>query len=461
MASYSGPVSAVQVGSYFVGQYYQVLKEHPDLAHQFYNESSSMVRIDGNSSEPASSMLQIHTLLMSLNLTTIEVKTINSLESWNGGIVVMVSGLVKTKDFSSKRKFVQTFFLAPQETGYFVLNDIFQFFDEEPIFQYTAGIMPEDKVKMHLNATSSIPDPPVSNFELEEAREYVNSANNEDNSFDEYVEENPHEEYTHDNSADEYNIPEQNQYDEVQPEHLLENAYLEGRSVTVHALNTVPVTQDVAAEEPAEEIVKKTYASILRVAKGSHVSAVSSQPSLNKQAPVASDWSYSQPTAQQSNIAAFVEPEPAAEAAEDGYMEDEGLSKSVYVRNLPSNVTEGEIADVFMSFGKIRPDGVAIKLRKDIGICYAFVEFEDMIGVHNAVKNSPVQLAGRSVYIEERRANSVGAPRGGRRGRGRGIYPTDGPRGRFSAQSLGRGSNVDGSDYNRSRGNGSYSRSSR
>lgn len=95
-----------------------------------------------------------------MNLTAIEVKTINSLESWNEGIVVMVSGLVKTKDFSSKRKFVQTFFLAPQEKGYFVLNDIFQFFEEEPIFQQPACTMTEDKVKMQLNAASSLSEPP-------------------------------------------------------------------------------------------------------------------------------------------------------------------------------------------------------------------------------------------------------------------------------------------------------------
>ncbi|KAK4742816.1 hypothetical protein SAY87_000817 [Trapa incisa] len=386
-SSYSGPVTAVEVGSYFVGQYYQMLKEHPDLAHQFYNELSSMVRVDGDSSESASSLLQIHTLLMSLNLNTIEIKTINTLESWNGGIVVMVSGLVKTKDFSNKRKFVQTFFLAPQEKGYFVLNDIFQFLEEEPIFQYSAGKMTEDKVNMQLNATSSIHEPPVSNFELEEeAKEYINSVNIEDNSVDEYGDENPHEEYTHDNTVDEYTIPEQNQNDEFQPEHLLENVYLEDRSAHVHALSTMPVTQDVAAEEPAEETRKKTYASILCVSKVPHVSAVSSQQSLSKQVPVASDLSYHQPTAQESSVAAFVDPEPVAEAAEDSYMEDEGLSKSVYVRNLSSNVTEGEIADVFRSFGRIRSDGVAIKLRKDIGICYAFVEFEDIIGVHNAIK---------------------------------------------------------------------------
>ncbi|OWM77039.1 hypothetical protein CDL15_Pgr002679 [Punica granatum] len=456
-SSYSGPVTAMQVGSYFVGQYYQVLKEHPDLAHQFYTESSAMVRVDGDSSEAASSMLEIHALLMSLNLTAIEVKTINSLESWNGGIVVVVSGLVKTKDFHSKRKFVQNFFLAPQEKGYFVLNDIFQFFEEEPIYQHPATMMPEDKVKMQLNAPNSLPEPPVSNYVLEEeASDYVNSVNIEDNSIDEYGQENLRDEYNQENPVDEYNIPEQHQYEEVEPEPVLENAYKECRSVPVQTLNTVPVTQDATADEPVEEPTKKTYASILRVAKGPFVSAVSSQPSVNKQVPVSSDWSYvPQPGAQQSNSAAFVEPEPVVEAAEDGYMEDEGLSKSVYVRNLPSTVAEGEIAEVFKNFGKIRPDGVAIKLRKEIGVCYAFVEFEDMVGVHNAIK-----LAGRSVYIEERRANSTGAARGGRRGRGRGGYPTEAQRGRFGAQSLSRGSNLDSTDYSRSRGNGSYVRGS-
>ena len=66
-------------------------------------------------------------MVMSLNFTAIEVKTINSVESWEGGVLVAVSGSVKTKEFSNRRSFMQTFFLAPQEKGYFVLNDIFQF----------------------------------------------------------------------------------------------------------------------------------------------------------------------------------------------------------------------------------------------------------------------------------------------------------------------------------------------
>ena len=46
-----------QVGSYFVGQYYQVLQQQPDLVHQFYSDASNMIRVDGDSSESASAML--------------------------------------------------------------------------------------------------------------------------------------------------------------------------------------------------------------------------------------------------------------------------------------------------------------------------------------------------------------------------------------------------------------------
>ena len=42
----------------------------------------------------------------------------------------MVSGFVKIKDVCGKPKFVQTFFLAPQEKGYFVMNDMFHFIDD-------------------------------------------------------------------------------------------------------------------------------------------------------------------------------------------------------------------------------------------------------------------------------------------------------------------------------------------
>lgn len=90
--------------------------------------------------------------------------------------------------------------------------------------------------------------------------------------------------------------------------------------------------------------------------------------------------------------------------------------KSVYVRNLPLIVSASEIEEEFKKFGKLKPDAVAIRNRKvdsfsfphvvslqfwlrrkltcdlclidvqEIGVCYAFVEFEDITGVQNAIK---------------------------------------------------------------------------
>lgn len=39
-----------------MSQYYQFLQQQPDLAHQFYTDASTMVRVDGNDSETATTM---------------------------------------------------------------------------------------------------------------------------------------------------------------------------------------------------------------------------------------------------------------------------------------------------------------------------------------------------------------------------------------------------------------------
>lgn len=177
------PVTAAQVGTYFVGQYYQVLQTQPDFVHQFYSDSSTMLRIDGHTRETATAMLQIHALVMSLNYTGIEIKTAHSLESWNGGVLVLVSGSVHLKGFNGRRKFVQTFFLAPQEKGYYVHNDIFHFIDEEPIHHHPVAYLAQNNLDSKLNASTAIREQ-VSNYMLGGdilAREYVAPAAVEEN----------------------------------------------------------------------------------------------------------------------------------------------------------------------------------------------------------------------------------------------------------------------------------------
>ncbi|RZR94232.1 hypothetical protein BHM03_00022894 [Ensete ventricosum] len=58
MASlYPGHVGAVQVGAYFLEQYYRILQQQPELVHQFYTDVSSMARFDGTATETATGMV--------------------------------------------------------------------------------------------------------------------------------------------------------------------------------------------------------------------------------------------------------------------------------------------------------------------------------------------------------------------------------------------------------------------
>jgi hypothetical protein len=78
-------------------------------------------------------MQEIHKKVMSLDYGDFkaEIKTVDSQDSLMGGVLVMVSGSLSCKS-TGKRNFTQSFFLAPQEKGYFVLNDIFRYLDEAP-----------------------------------------------------------------------------------------------------------------------------------------------------------------------------------------------------------------------------------------------------------------------------------------------------------------------------------------
>ncbi|XP_020575762.1 serine/arginine-rich splicing factor 1B-like [Phalaenopsis equestris] len=85
-------------------------------------------------------------------------------------------------------------------------------------------------------------------------------------------------------------------------------------------------------------------------------------------------------------------------------------SKSVYVGNIPPNISSSDLEQEFRKFGRITLDG-------DGGFCYAFVEFEDVVGVQNALKFLSETLSifargkegkGYRVYLarsQQRRAN--------------------------------------------------------
>lgn len=63
-----------------------------------------------------------------------EIETADAQKSYKDGVTVLVTGSLTGKD-NLKRKFAQSFFLAPQDNGYFVLNDVFRYVEDGEILE--------------------------------------------------------------------------------------------------------------------------------------------------------------------------------------------------------------------------------------------------------------------------------------------------------------------------------------
>ncbi|KAK8671007.1 hypothetical protein V6N13_037618 [Hibiscus sabdariffa] len=306
---------------------------------------------------------QIGALVSSLNFIGIEIKTACSLESWSAGVLVMVSGSVLVKDFSSWRKFVQTFFLAPQEKGFFVLNDIFHFIDEEQIHHHPAVLLAQHNLDHKLSASGPIPEPVPSYFlggDIQ-GRELV-----------------AHVDVRENGPVDKFSLSEQ-LHQAPESESIVDNSSVQESNGAL--LLTVNTVQEHVP--PVGEPQKHTYASILRVAKGQAVPSVAPEVSLNKNLSPASDGDQ---TTQQPFISSNVVEMSGADIVDEiSPIECEGKASSISVMlkyfTDVGNVNLFAIVSKLIVCGEISPDGVVIRSRKDVGVCYAFVEFEDMASV--------------------------------------------------------------------------------
>ncbi|KAL0737509.1 hypothetical protein Bca4012_013719 [Brassica carinata] len=122
-------VDAHIVGNTFVQRYYPHLYENPAEGYKFYLEESVLGR-PGPDGEMVSvkSLKAINDQIMSVDYqnSKIEILTADSQASLNNAVVTLVAGLVIGKD-GERRSFTQSFFLVPQNSSYFVLNDVFRY----------------------------------------------------------------------------------------------------------------------------------------------------------------------------------------------------------------------------------------------------------------------------------------------------------------------------------------------
>lgn len=129
----SVPNKASEVGWLFVPQYYTFMNKDPSRLHCFYTKKSTMVHgAENEDVTPSVGQQAIHERVNALGFedTKVYVSNVDSQSSADGGIVIQVLGEMSNKG-GKWRKFAQTFFLAQQPNGFYVLNDIFRYLKDD------------------------------------------------------------------------------------------------------------------------------------------------------------------------------------------------------------------------------------------------------------------------------------------------------------------------------------------
>ncbi|KAI2636470.1 hypothetical protein GGS26DRAFT_589078 [Hypomontagnella submonticulosa] len=121
-----------EVAWFFVEQYYTTLSKNPEKLHLFYGKRSQFVYgLEAEVANVSVGRPNIQERIKQLDFQDckVRVSNVDSQASFEN-IVIQVIGHTSNKAGDPK-KFVQTFVLAQQPSGYFVLNDIFRYIDEE------------------------------------------------------------------------------------------------------------------------------------------------------------------------------------------------------------------------------------------------------------------------------------------------------------------------------------------
>jgi hypothetical protein len=139
-----------EIGWYFVEQYYTTLSKTPEKIHLFYSKKSQLVsgveaekvvpalgtKVSTSPARISTDSANVHFQAISEKIKSLDfqdckvrVLNVDSQASFTN-IVVQVIGEMSNKS-EPHHKFVQTFVLAEQPNGYFVLNDIFRYLNDD------------------------------------------------------------------------------------------------------------------------------------------------------------------------------------------------------------------------------------------------------------------------------------------------------------------------------------------
>ncbi|KIY03550.1 uncharacterized protein Z520_00241 [Fonsecaea multimorphosa CBS 102226] len=455
-ASQSTTTSATQqkadpqeIGWYFVEQYYTTLSKSPEKIHLFYSKKSQLVTgVEAEKVVPAVGTKAISEKIKALDLQDCKVRVLNvdSQASFNN-IVVQVIGEMSNKS-EPHHKFVQTFVLAEQPNGYFVLNDIFRYLsdDEDEIVEdeQPQAEVPAEEPPTPAAGVADIPSHSGDVVATEDAVEKVDEILAE-----EKVEETQAAEEAAEVNGDAVPAPAEEAAEATELSGPTEEANNVAQETTEPAVSEQPAEPEAVAAEPATEAAapaptpaeappaKKTWASML--GGGVQKPAVPALPLTPAPQPKAP-----RPTQPTQAPKAPVEPVPATPnttsstptSQSNGWQTADHSKKSnrppnrtvsegttmAYIKNVNDKVDARILREVLEKYGELKYFDVARPRN-----C-AFVEFADAAGYAAAVAANPHTVGTEQIYVEERRPrpNAYGGSNanfnrgGGTANRGRG-----------------------------------------
>ncbi|KAK6279992.1 hypothetical protein POUND7_020259 [Theobroma cacao] len=356
--------SAQVVGHAFVEQYYHILCNSPELAHRFYHDSSVLSRPDSNGVMTSVTTMQgINEKILSLDYPNhkTEINTADAQKSYKEGVTVLVTGCQTGKD-NLKRKFAQSFFLAPQDNGYFVLNDVFRYVEDgEPLENHKVN---------GVNDAPRVPSTP----ESEPTQVLDPSAPDPATAL---VEENQ-------------NVAEHVDEPSGQERQLVNEKEAVSESQSHSNGNDISIVVESTSSSAQEDTPKKSYASIVKVPKGgSGPTRVYVPTNTPRVTPKKAE--------NQSPVSAATAPPEASlptsvDAPESNNIPEEVTVEghSIYIRNLPFNVTPIQLEQEFNKFGPIKQGGVQVRNNKQQGYCFGFVEFLSLSSMNDAIQVWPL-----------------------------------------------------------------------
>ncbi|KHN99614.1 NTF2 and RRM domain-containing protein [Metarhizium album ARSEF 1941] len=469
-------LSKDEVGWYFVEQYYTTLSKSPEKLHLFYGKRSQFVY--GREAEVANvsvgrQAIQERIKALDFQECKVRVSNVDSQASFEN-IVIQVIGETSHKNTEPK-KFVQTFVLAQQPSGYFVLNDILRYISEEDEEEAAVTTDTPAAVVEETAAPAAAVSEPEVVPEPEPAGEVVpaDATKFDADAVDEKLQQAASAQV--DASVNGEDVSETSKAPEpkVEPapaaQEVTEN--LTPETERPKEPSPTPVAKKETAPEPVMPPKPMTWASRAAAAAGPRpvvpLPKTATPPAQNQsKAPAPT------PAAASAAAASSAQPAPAAAAPanEAPAKESSGwqtagadskrqnrpqsISANVaekegtlgYVKYVTEKVQEADLRNALAAHGEL--SYFDINRQKNC----AFVEYRTVEGYQAAITANPHVVNGENIVVEPRRpkstaygGNNYGSGRGtapGGRGRGGfdGSRNTQGSsRGNFSGQGRGRG----------------------